>query len=418
MKIFLLFSIIFGLSITFLFCLIPVHKISRQSVQVAFMGLSKKVSKQRGRKMMLFVQMLIMLLFLSVTVVIRLQVNRVKDNIWHTLSIEEQKNIFGFSFSKEIMSEGVFDVIIQQLKQSSDIDDVFISDFSFFGARNGYSHNTTIGQHENQPAREYKVSNNFADFFNTKIIMGRFWNENDAPDVAVVDETLAALFPDNNPLGMNIDGKTIIGIVENVQMIMENQRYAKKPVFYSPVNKAENGLGIYVKAIAGKRENVQQHIIQIQKEFYPEFSQSYFDFQTEISYVLSEEDAFSRLFGIFSVISIILCLLSIYSAINMNTEKRRKEVAIRKINGAAVKDIILLFSKSYILIWSVVCALIFPVIYFAGNLWLETFNQRISLNVFFFSGIYFSVLALILLIIIFRILEVARCNPADVLKSE
>jgi len=123
-------------------------------------------------------------------------------------------------------------------------------------------------------------------------------------------------------------------------------------------------------------------------------------------------------FGIFSAICLILCLLGIYSAVTMNTEKRRKEVAIRKINGAEIKDIILLFSKSYILLWSGVCLILFPVIYFAGNMWLETFTQRISLNVFFFSGIYFSILALIFFMILFRILEVARCNPADVLKSE
>ena len=418
MKIFLLYSILFGLLITFLFCLIPVRIISRQSVRVVFMGLSEKVSRQRGRKMMLFVQMFIMLLFLSVTLVIRLQVNRVKDNIWHTLSVEEQKNIFSFPFNREIMPEELFDVVQHQLVQSSAIDEIFISDNTFFGNRYGHSHNTTIGQHENQSVREYRVSNNFADFFHAKMIMGRFWNENDAPDVAVVDETFAALFPDNNPVGMNINGKTIIGIVENIQMHKENQRFVKQPVFYSPFDKTESMLGVYVKAIAGKQKDVQQLIMQIQKEFYPEFSRYFTDFQTEISYVMSEEDAFSRLFGIFSVICMILCLLSIYSAITMNTEVRRKEVAIRKINGAAIKDVNLLFGKSYIKIWSVVCVFMFPVIYFAGNLWLERFHQRISLNVFFFSGIYFSVLALIFLIIIFRIMEVARCNPADVLKSE
>ena len=68
--------------------------------------------------------------------------------------------------------------------------------------------------------------------------------------------------------------------------------------------------------------------------------------------------------------------------------------------------------------WSGVCLLMFPVIYFAGNMWLETFSQRISLNVFFFSGIYFSILALVFSMIFFRILEVARCNPAEILKCE
>jgi hypothetical protein len=86
----LFFSIIFGLTVTFLFCLIPVQIISRQSVRVVFMGLSEKVSRQRGRKIMLFVQMLILLLFLSGASIVQLQVQKVKGNIWHTLSAEDR----------------------------------------------------------------------------------------------------------------------------------------------------------------------------------------------------------------------------------------------------------------------------------------------------------------------------------------
>ena len=413
----LLFSVLFGLSATFLFCLIPVQIISRQSVNVIYMGLSEKISKQRGRKIMLFIQMLILLLFLSGTLIIRLQVDRVKENIWKNLSQEEQKNIFTLSYDNE-QTPAQFEVILQQLRQSSAVDDVSFSRNPL--SNYGYLDTKTIGKHEKQSVREYKVSSNFVDFFNAKIVKGRFWDENDTQDVIVVDETLAALFPDNNPLGMNIDGKVIIGVLENIQMVKENQTFSqmKNPVFYSRIEKIDNWGCFYIKAIRGKSDDVKQHIMQIQKEFYPEFSQNFVDFQTDIRRSTFEgEDMLSMFFGVFSIICLILCLLSIYSAITMNTEKRRKEVAIRKINGAEIKDIILLFSKSYLLLWSVVCLLMFPVIYFAGNLWLETFNQRISLNVFFFSAIYFSILALILLMIIFRIMEVARCNPAEVVKG-
>ena len=412
-----LLSVIFGLVITFLFCLVPVQMISRRSVNVVFKGLSEKVSKQRGRKIMLFVQMFVMLIFLSATLIVRLQINSVKERVWHTLSTEDRKNIFSFGYNFETMPKGMFDVIMQQLKQLSAIDDVFLTNtYLLYGNLYG---KVTVNERENLDVRGYEVSHNFASFFNAKMVMGRFWEENDAPNVMVVDEFFASFYPDNNPLGMRFFDKTIIGVVENIQMQKENQdfRHNKRPVFYSPVKKTE-GISIFVKAIDGKREEAEQHIIQIKKEFYPEDNQMYSDFHTYVGYILFEEDMYFRLLGIFSVICMILCLLSIYSAITMNTEKRRKEVAIRKINGAEIKDIILLFSKTYILLWSVVCVLVFPVIYFAGNLWLETFSRRISLNVFFFSGIYFSVLVLIFLIVIFRIMEVARCNPAEVVKSE
>ena len=193
----------------------------------------------------------------------------------------------------------------------------------------------------------------------------------------------------------------------------------------------KNNKTIYINSKAQKRKKASRHtggqlpftscVNLSLRRLFPrqrEFSQGFLDFQTEVKYILVEEEMFSRLFGLFSAICLILCLLSMYSAITMNTEKRRKEVAIRKINGAEIKNIILFFSKNYIKLWSIICVLLFPVIYFAGNRWLETFTLRISLNLFFFSGVYFSILALIFLIILFRIIDVARCNPADVLKSD
>ena len=414
----LFFSVIFGLVVTFLFCLVPVQALNRQSVRVVIMGLSEKISKQRGRKIMLFLQLFIFLIFMSTTLILKLQVAKVKDNVWHTLSAEDQKNILTFSYEKKL-THGQLDIILQKLKQSSAIEHVFFSNHAIYTY--GSLNSTTVGAYENQSVREYRVGSNFPDMFNVKVLSGRFWDENDAPDVIVVDETFAALFPDNNPLGMNVNGKTVIGIVEHIQMVKENMSVTqrKTPVFYSKADTKSDWGGIYVKAITGRQKDAQAHISLILKEFYPDFSREYADFKTVLSKNMFQDENFFSLFsGIFSTICLVLCLLGIYSAITMNTEKRRREVAIRKINGAEIKDVVMLFSKTYIRLWSLVCLLLFPVIYFVGNQWLETFTQRISLNVIFFAGIYISILALIFFMILFRILEVARCNPTSVLKTD
>jgi len=410
----LFLSIAFGLVVTYLLCLVPVQIISRKSIQVVFMGLSEKISKQRGRTIMLFIQMFVLLMFISGTLIIQLQVKKVKETIWHTLSVEEQKNIFTFSYDDK-MTPALLDPILQKLKKSSNaISDVFISRTSL--CFDGIRSSKTIGKHENIGVFEYRVSANFADFFNVRLVKGRIFDENDAPDAIVVDETIATLLPDNNPIGQIMNGLTIIGVVENINTVKLEQGQTKRPTFYSRVDRINSG-EIYVKAATNKRKEAQKIIKQVQQAFYPDFAQVFADFHATIhteSFLM--ENLISQFSGICSAISLILCLFGIYSTITMDTEKRRKEVAIRKINGAEIKDIILLFSKTYILLWSLVCLLLFPFIYFAGNLWLETFNQRISLNLFFFSGIYISILAMIFLMILFRIFEVARCNPAEVIK--
>ena len=81
---------------------------------------------------------------------------------------------------------------------------------------------------------------------------------------------------------MTVDGKTIIGVVENIQMEHENQM--KQPVFYSRFDAIRLVRGtFYVKAIAGKSKEVQQYIVQIQEEFYPDFSRNYDNFHTSIN---------------------------------------------------------------------------------------------------------------------------------------
>lgn len=61
-----------------------------------------------------------------------------------------------------------------------------------------------------------------------------------------------------------------------------------------------------------------------------------------------ESELISNLFTLLSVISVIITVLGIYSAITLDTVSRQKEVAIRKINGAGPKVIALLFGKLYI----------------------------------------------------------------------
>ena len=75
------------------------------------------------------------------------------------------------------------------------------------------------------------------------------------------------------------------------------------------------------------------------------------------------ETKFKNITLFFSIVSLIITLLGVYSAITLDTERRQKEVAIRKINGAGIKQIILLFSRLYMLLLTTSALLAFPVVY-------------------------------------------------------
>ena len=76
----------------------------------------------------------------------------------------------------------------------------------------------------------------------------------------------------------------------------------------------------------------------------------------------------------FAIVSIILTLLGVYSSITLDTERRQKEVAIRKVNGAGVSQIILLFARLYIILLTGSAVLAFPLLYLVLIQWKRMYT--------------------------------------------
>jgi ABC-type antimicrobial peptide transport system permease subunit len=279
--------------------------------------------------------------------------------------------------------------------------------------------------------RNKSVHPDFFKFFQCVLLDGKFFTTESSPNDVVIDEYFASYYKDESPVGKSFNGYKISGVIKNLNIDKTVNPYGhddseinsdiKEPVYYSfnTADRDKRNLWLYVKAHKGKVKEVKKVIREKFKKFIPPNSEVFLStFDQEAEQNLFRENILFKSMQILFAVSLIICLLGIYSAVVMNTEKRRKEIAIRKINGATIKDIILLFSKTYIGLWSIACLVFFPVVYYFGNKWLENYLDRISLNIVFFGAIYLAILILIMLTIIFQILKVARCNPADVIKKE
>jgi ABC-type antimicrobial peptide transport system permease subunit len=415
----LLKYVVYGLALALLLCIFPSRAVNRLSTKKVLLGLSEKGKRQSLRTVLMFIQMIILLTFLSATVIIQIQMNKVKSHIFTCMTIEEQKHTLTVPFVYKSLTDNQ-EVISARLKISAAIEDICWAEYPLttYGSLSNYD--TGLPGHENEHIRMYKVSPGFSEFFHAKMKSGIFINEYSHPSDVVVDETFAALYPDGNPVGKSFDNYTIIGVIENIQMVKESDEItqSKRPVFYSRMQIDKNGATLYVKAVPGRKKDAQQSLMLCLREFAPEsLDLRISDFQEEIGRIFELERTLSLFAMLFTIISVVLSLLSIYSAVAMNTEKRRKEVAIRKINGAQVFDIIRLFSKMYVILWTVACGMVFPVVYLVAKQWVNKFNQAMSLNIGLFLLIYFAVLTLIMLTILYQILNVARTNPAEVMKS-
>lgn len=126
-----------------------------------------------------------------------------------------------------------------------------------------------------------------------------------------------------------------------------------------------------------------------------------------------------NVFSFFAVVCLLITLLGIYAAISQDTERRRKEMAIRKINGATLKNILLLFTKLYLRLLLVATLFVFPLMWMMTNEILKNWTIRFNYNnPLFWIGIFLSIALFTGITIIVKILKTARINPAESVKSE
>ena len=144
-------------------------------------------------------------------------------------------------------------------------------------------------------------------------------------------------------------------------------------------------------------------------------------YSTENHYVFNVCDNINKLKEIilfFSIVCLIITLLGVYSAITLDTERRQKEVAIRKVNGAGLKEIILLFARLYVWVLGVSFVVAAPIVYLILHIWKQMYLVFFNDGILYWGGILLGVTSITALTVIFRILKIARINPATIIKSE
>ena len=175
----------------------------------------------------------------------------------------------------------------------------------------------------------------------------------------------------------------------------------------------------YLKCHSGRTDEVRRYVEEMLTEALPR------TIRPQISTLLEDVEEMqgieSKLRGIvlfLAVVCVVITLLGVYAAITLDTERRRKEVAIRKVNGAGVRQILLLFARSYLWILGVTAVLAFPLLYVVLEQWKQMYTIFFDDGLLFWLGIFVFVSVVTALAVIFRMLHVAHVNPAEVIKSE
>jgi len=208
----------------------------------------------------------------------------------------------------------------------------------------------------------------------------------------------------------------IIGIIEDFNFASLKNSIEPLVIFSTPTN--GNYQYISVKVDPG---DVQQKINMIKSawiEVSPDTPFEYRFLDTEFENLFKSEKRLGSVIAIFSVLAILIACLGLLGLAAFTAEKRTKEIGIRKVMGASVKDLIFLLNKDFTKLVFVSFVFSVPLAWFFMDRWLQSFSYKTSIGIwpFIIAG---SIAVLITWIIVsYQSASAAINNPVKSLRSE
>ncbi len=400
-----------------LLSLLTAWRVRKVTVMVGMNANTTRGGKHRTRNVLLGVQFFICFLFVALTAALYLQAEKTSSTLFNTLTRQEKHEILSFDMDYQFMKNEEKLALIDRIASHSAVIDKMPADISFLRGVSGNAMQTEKGNDKSYiEVNILNVGRNFFDFFNIPTRAGRLFEttEDMVADQALVD------FMKKDLMGMTLydhaGGHTVCGISE--EMILDTNNARNGFVFL--LNEFQYYVGhCYIKCAPGKAAEVKAHVEKTLREALPESVE--IKVNTLMDDIVAEQALENSLKGIilfFSIVSLIITLLGVYSAITLDTERRQKEVAIRKVNGAGMKQIVMLFARLYITLLLVTALIALPLGYAVTVGMKQIYTVFFDNGPLFWCGIFLFVAAVTTLTVLFRILKIARINPAEVIKNE
>ena len=273
----------------------------------------------------------------------------------------------------------------------------------------------------------YPVQHNFLDFMGIEIVEGRNFTDSDElcdNGVFIFNEAARDKF------GLTLEDKIhghqtetdIVGICKNFNYKALSEGIEPFALYIFGKNPWTTLNTLYIRTQPGAdiptlidwiKTKLNEMDPSVPKE---EFDVMFFDSRLDSEY--GRERNTSRIILLFTVLAITISLMGVFGLVMFEAEHRRKEIAIRRINGASVVDVLKMFNIKFIRIVIVCFVLSIPISWLIVNAYLKGFAYRMPTHWWVFFSAFLSVMIVTLIVVTLRCLSAALSNPIKSIKTE
>ncbi|MEQ9426604.1 MAG: ABC transporter permease [Cyclobacteriaceae bacterium] len=276
---------------------------------------------------------------------------------------------------------------------------------------------------ESNQFRVVGMDDQFIDFYDLEIVAGRKFDKSYGAEEGNVLFNEAAV----RRIGLNNledilnkkiffwgDTFNVVGVVKNYRQESPKQaydahifRYFEKPRGYYSINVGNSNLRNSIETVKRHWESAYQN-----KTF------NYFFLDDHYNQQYESEVKFGSIFGLFAILAIFVACLGLFGLASYVTNIRSKEVGVRKVLGASLKDIWLLLTSDFLKLVLVSIGISIPISFMLIKNWLEGFENRIApgMELFIIPAVVLVVIAVTT--VSYHTIKSAHLNPVESLKEE
>jgi putative ABC transport system permease protein len=392
---------------------------SFQPIRILKNQLTSKTSGSQGfRKALLVVQLSVSIIIIVFSGVLYQQLEFVTD-----------KNL-GFNRSNVIRIEPTFRLLKQfdsfknELTKNASIVSVGGANDNFLNAAGANTGVTWPGKPEDLRIsfRTIGCTHEFPETMGLKILEGNNFQAEKSDTLrteVLVSQQAVKVMGLKNPIGEEIKfGQitcVIIGVVNDFHTSSLHETILPVILYRQHIEAIS---ALYVTYQPGTTEESMQAITNVYKTFEPDYTMKYWFQDDTFDELYKTEIVASRLSLLFTIIALSIAVIGVVGLVTFNTLRKTKEIGIRRVFGATVRQILILLYNEFKLVLGLAAIIAVPLSWYAATNWLNNFAYRVSMPWWIFVTTCTGVAALVAVIIGLQGMKTIRANPTQTLRSE